>query len=165
MTLAVARHDSPLRPLTLAGRGDALVGLHLPGSGEPAVRGTADALPVLDEARRQLDAYFAGRRTAFDLPLALEGTAFQRAVWTALCTVPYGQTSSYAAIATAVGNPAATRAVGMANHRNPVAIIVPCHRVIGASGALTGFGGGLPAKRFLLGLEQRHSVQPLVLHA
>ena len=164
MTLAVAVHASPIGPLTLSARGDALVGLHLPGSDEPAPTGGDGDASVLAEARRQLDDYFAGVRTAFDLPLAFEGTDFQRAVWPALRAVPYGQTCSYGAIATAVGKPAASRAVGMANHRNPIAIIVPCHRVIGASGALTGFGGGLPAKRYLLGLEQRHSVQPLALH-
>ena len=160
--LAVASHPSPLGTLVLSARDGALVGLHLPGSSDPAPE-ESDTAPVLDEARRQLDAYFAGERTAFELPLALAGTAFQQAVWNALRKIPYGETCRYGALAAAVGNPAASRAVGMANHRNPIAIIVPCHRVNGASGKLTGFGGGLPAKRYLLGLEQRHSVQPLGL--
>lgn len=147
---------SPIGTLTLSARGEQLVGLHLPGSGEPSPTGTVAPTPVLARAAVQLAEYFAGTRTAFDLPLAPEGTDFQRGVWRALCEVPYGETCSYAAIARAIGKPAATRAVGMANNRNPLAIIVPCHRVVGANGALVGFGGGLPAKRFLLGLEQRH---------
>ena len=110
--------------------------------------------PLLTEAARQLDAYFAGELTAFDLPLHLEGTAFQRRCWEALLTIPFGETISYGEQARRAGNPKAARAVGGANHRNPVSIIVPCHRVIGSGGALTGYGGGLDVKRWLLTHEQ-----------
>lgn len=110
---------------------------------------------LLREAHRQLDAYFAGRLREFDLPLATRGTDFQRRVWQALRKVPYGATRSYADIARQLGKPNATRAVGAANGRNPVPIVVPCHRVVGADGSLTGFGGGLDTKRFLLRLESQ----------
>lgn len=155
--------SSPIGTLTLAARGDALVQLHLPGSSDPAPTVTGAPSAVLARAASQLAEYFAGTRTSFDLPLAPEGTAFQREVWRALCDVPYGESCSYAAIARAIGKPLATRAVGMANNRNPLAIIVPCHRVVGANGSLVGFGGGLDAKRFLLALEQRH--KPFELRA
>jgi methylated-DNA-[protein]-cysteine S-methyltransferase len=112
-----------------------------------------DAHPVLAEVERQLADYFAGRRRAFDLPLDFRGTDFQKAVWAALLAIPFGETRSYADIARAVGRPAAVRAVGAANGRNPISIVAPCHRVIGSNGTLTGFAGGLPAKRHLLGLE------------
>ncbi|WP_085809024.1 methylated-DNA--[protein]-cysteine S-methyltransferase [Sphingomonas sp. TZW2008] len=111
--------------------------------------------PVLAAATRQLAEYFAGTRTAFDLPLDPIGTDFQRAVWAALLAIPYGETRSYRDIAAAIGRPTATRAVGAANGRNPLSIVTPCHRVIGAGGALTGFGGGLPNKQLLLALERR----------
>lgn len=113
--------------------------------------------PVIAAAARQLAEYFAGTRTDFDLPLAPAGTDFQRAVWMELLTIPYGETRSYADIAHAIGRPTATRAVGAANGRNPLPIVTPCHRVIGSSGALTGFGGGLPNKILLLDLESRVS--------
>ncbi len=103
---------------------------------------------------KQLDEYFAGRLQRFTIPLSIEGTAFQRSVWRALKTIPYGQTVSYGAISKKIGNPNASRAVGAANGQNPVSIIVPCHRVIGASGKLVGYGGGLPIKTALLELEQ-----------
>ncbi|WP_176590946.1 methylated-DNA--[protein]-cysteine S-methyltransferase [Sphingobium sp. EM0848] len=118
---------------------------------EPRVEGGEH--PVLDGARRQLGEYFAGQRTAFDLPLDFKGTDFQRRVWAALLTIPFGETRSYADIAAQIGKPSACRAVGAANGRNPISIIAPCHRVVGANGALTGFAGGLKAKRYLLGLE------------
>jgi len=105
------------------------------------------------EATRQLRAYFAGERKDFDLPLILEGTAFQLQVWNALREIPYGQTISYLQLAQRIGNPKAVRAVGLANGANPIPIIIPCHRVIGSNGSLTGFGGGLPAKKTLLELE------------
>ena len=108
---------------------------------------------LLRRARAQLDEYFAGARRTFDLPLSPAGTEFQRDVWTTLATIPYGETISYAQLATRVGRPSAMRAVGAANGRNPLPIVLPCHRVIGADGALTGFGGGLPTKQFLLKLE------------
>jgi len=109
--------------------------------------------PVLREAMRQLREYFAGSRRQFELPLEFRGTDFQRGVWAALLEIPYGETRTYGQIAEAIGNPTAVRAVGAANGRNPIAIIAPCHRVIGMSGDLTGFGGGLDAKAYLLSLE------------
>ena len=108
---------------------------------------------ILDEAARQLDQYFAGKRRKFEVALSMHGTEFQRRVWTALQTIPYGETRSYADVARQIGRPEAVRAVGAANGRNPLSIVVPCHRVIGTSGALTGFGGGLEAKARLLALE------------
>lgn len=113
----------------------------------------ADAAPFRD-ATRQLEEYFAGTRCDFDLELAPEGTPFQLAVWRELRNIPYGETISYGALARRIGNPAASRAVGLANGANPIAIIVPCHRVIGANGKLTGFGGGLDIKERLLALER-----------
>lgn len=110
--------------------------------------------PLLKKAADQLDEYFSGTRKVFDLPLLMEGTGFQKSVWEALRTIPFGETRSYQDIAVLIGNPDAVRAVGMANNRNPIAIIVPCHRVIGKDGSMVGFGGGLPIKRFLLELEE-----------
>lgn len=107
----------------------------------------------LREPVKQLKAYFSGKLRNFDVPLAAEGTAFQKAVWDALCRVPYGATASYGDIARTVGNPAASRAVGLANGRNPIAIVVPCHRIIGSNGRLVGYGGGLDHKQTLLRLE------------
>jgi methylated-DNA-[protein]-cysteine S-methyltransferase len=116
--------------------------------------------PVLARAAEQLDEYFAGRRTEFDLPLAeLGGSDFERAVWAQLAEIPYGEMRTYGAVAKAVGDPSAARAVGVACNRNPVAIVLPCHRVVGAGGKLVGFGGGLPTKRFLLELEARVRVE------
>ncbi|GAM00363.1 methylated-DNA--[protein]-cysteine S-methyltransferase [Sphingomonas parapaucimobilis] len=109
---------------------------------------------VLAETVRQLSEYFAGKRRVFDLPLEPVGTDFQRAVWTGLNAIPYGETRSYAALATAIGRPGASRAVGAANGRNPLSIVVPCHRVIGANGTLTGFAGGLAVKQWLLAHER-----------
>lgn len=108
---------------------------------------------VLSETTRQLNEYFAGTRTRFDLPLAYEGTEFQQAVWDALRDIPYGQVESYGQLAARIGRPKSARAVGQANHNNPIAIVIPCHRVIGQNGKLTGFGGGLDCKRLLLDLE------------
>lgn len=109
--------------------------------------------PILVRTARQLEEYFAGTRRSFDLDLDFAGTAFQRAVWAALLTIPFGQTRTYSQIAAQIGHPAAVRAVGAANGRNPISIVAPCHRVIGASGKLTGFAGGLEAKERLLTLE------------
>ena len=114
----------------------------------------ADTAGCLDGVCRELDAYFAGRLTRFETRVAPEGTPFQTRVWTALCDIPYGRTLSYSELARQIGAEKAVRAVGAANGANPIAIIVPCHRVIGADGSLTGFGGGLPVKRALLDLEQ-----------
>jgi len=114
----------------------------------------SDSHPVLLETERQLQEYFAGRRREFTLPLDFRGTEFQRRVWSALLTIPFGQTRSYAQIAQQIGCPAAVRAVGAANGRNPLSIIAPCHRVVGSNGQLTGFAGGLEAKAKLLSLER-----------
>jgi methylated-DNA-[protein]-cysteine S-methyltransferase len=111
------------------------------------------AEPLFLEAQAQLDAYFAGELQRFELPLAPRGTEFQRSVWAALLEIPYGSTSTYSELAAAIGRPSACRAVGAANGRNPLAVVVPCHRVIGAAGGLTGYGGGLQRKRLLLALE------------
>lgn len=112
--------------------------------------------PLIAQCRQQLEEYFAGKRKSFDLPLCPKGTEFQKKVWTALCEIPYGETRTYGEIAAAVGNPKAARAVGMANNRNPISVLVPCHRVIGSGGKLVGYGGGLDKKRFLLDLEQKY---------
>lgn len=122
---------------------------------------TAESSPLVERALAQLTEYFAGARQEFSLPLAAQGTAFQQAVWRALCDLPYGATASYQDIARQIDNPKAVRAVGAANGRNPIAIIVPCHRVIGANGTLTGYAGGLPRKQWLLQLEGSLDQQPL----
>jgi methylated-DNA-[protein]-cysteine S-methyltransferase len=119
--------------------------------GEPEPRGR-DAAPF-KAAADQLDAYFEGERTTFDLPLAPVGSEFQQRVWTALQEIPYGQTESYGEVAERIGSPGAARAVGLANGKNPIGILIPCHRVVGANGSLTGYGGGLDRKRQLLDLE------------
>ena len=139
---------SPVGPVTIAERDGAITHV-LFGECEETGKRTA----LLAEAERQLNEYFAGARRAFDLPLRPEGTPFQRDVWNALRQIPYGETRSYAEIARAVNRPKAFRAVGMANHNNPISIIIPCHRVIGADGSMTGYGGGLDKKRVLLRLE------------
>src|SRR5579871_2890653 len=113
--------------------------------------------PILRQVTDQLRAYFAGELTEFDLPLDLQGTPFQKRVWEELLRIPYGETRSYSFVAGSIGAPKAVRAVGAANGQNPIPIVIPCHRVIGAGGSLTGYGGGLPLKRYLLDLEARHS--------
>ena len=124
---------------------------------EDAAGYTSLETPVLREAAAQLAAYFAGTRTAFDLPLSLCGTPFQTSVWTALTQIPFGQTRTYKDIATQIGNEKAPRAVGMANNRNKIPIVIPCHRVIGSNGKLVGYAGGMDTKKALLELEQRIS--------
>ena len=144
---------SPIGKLTLVADGDALVGVYMENYEVPPAERKPS--PVLERAAKQLTEYFAGARESFELKLAPHGTPFQRAVWDALLEIPFGQTVSYAHIARKIGRPAAVRAVGAANGSNPIALIIPCHRVIGSSGALTGYGGGLPRKRWLLGHENR----------
>ena len=149
---------SPLGLLRLYAQDDELVGVHLPEPGDlPAPLAEPRESAVLRATAAQLEQYFAGERHAFELPLAPRGTAFQERVWRALTAIPYAQTCSYGALARAIGRPAASRAVGSATGKNPIAIIVPCHRVIGASGGLTGYAGGLAAKRWLLEHELRHA--------
>jgi methylated-DNA-[protein]-cysteine S-methyltransferase len=152
--------DTPVGPLTLVAEDDALVAVwmvdqrHHPGD---AAHGPASGPddPVLALAAEQLRQYFAGERTAFDLPLAPRGTEFQRQVWHALLEIPFGETTSYGELAQRLGSPGASRAVGLANGRNPIGIVIPCHRVVGSAGSLTGYGGGLERKRLLLDLESR----------
>ncbi|WP_228973632.1 methylated-DNA--[protein]-cysteine S-methyltransferase [Streptomyces sp. DH12] len=147
--------DSPYGPLTLVATDGVLSGLYMTDQRHrPADETFGDPDPrPFTEAVRQLDAYHAGELTAFDLPLHLAGTPFQRRVWDELRRIPYGETRTYGDLARTLGAPRASRAVGLANGRNPVGIIVPCHRVIGASGSLTGYGGGLDRKRRLLAFE------------
>jgi methylated-DNA-[protein]-cysteine S-methyltransferase len=158
-----ARIETPIGKLLLVGAKDgarlALRGIYFEGAphGSGAVPAAArEDAGAFAEVRAQLDAYFDGRRSAFDLPLAPVGTEFQRRVWTALSSIPYGTTTTYAAIARSIGKPRAVRAVGAANGKNPLSIVVPCHRVIGQDGTLTGYAGGLPRKRRLLELESAH---------
>ncbi len=156
MTIFHRTVPSPVGPLLIAASDAGLHALEFPQNRHP-VRRWSPWEPgdhaVLRETQAQLDAYFAGTLKTFDLPLAPRGTAFQEQVWTTLAAIPYGRTWSYLDLANALGRPTATRAVGAANGRNPLPIVLPCHRVIGANGALTGFGGGLPTKQFLLRLE------------
>jgi methylated-DNA-[protein]-cysteine S-methyltransferase len=159
--------DSPVGPLLLAGDSDALHVLAfgaLPAGGRQMLQASrqreidADWMPdrkgVLKDVQKELDQYFAGKLTKFTTKLAFNGTPFQNQVWKELTRIPYGETISYLDLATRIDNPKAVRAVGMANGANPIAIIVPCHRVIGSNGSLTGFGGGIPTKRALLELEK-----------
>lgn len=139
--------ETPIGPLTLEADENAVTAIRF------SAGGAQDASPLLDAAEAQLREYFAGARRTFDLPLAPHGTAFQQRVWAALRTIPYGETRTYGELAAAIDSPNASRAVGMANHRNPLPIIIPCHRVIGANGTLTGYAGGLEIKRRLLALE------------
>ena len=153
---------SPIGPLTLVAEAGQLTALYLDAQrhrpdeesfGEP---GDPGAAPFAAGARQLAD-YFAGELTAFDLPLAPAGTDFQRGVWAALRTIPYGQTWSYSQLAEKIGRASAVRAVGLANGKNPISVVIPCHRVIGSDGSLTGYGGGLDRKRFLLDLESARS--------
>jgi methylated-DNA-[protein]-cysteine S-methyltransferase len=154
-TLQFRTVDSPVGPLTLAGKDGSLMHLRMVDQTyEPSHDGWEPDQGTFPAAVEQLDAYFAGERLDFDLTLDLVGTAFQRRVWEALLTIPYGETRSYGEIARQIGSPGAFRAVGLANGHNPIGIIVPCHRVIGSNGSLTGYGGGLDRKRALLEMEK-----------
>ncbi|OBG26322.1 methylated-DNA--[protein]-cysteine S-methyltransferase [Mycobacterium sp. E3198] len=156
--------ESPIGLLTLAGHGRVLTNLRMVDQTYEPNRADWSPDPRAFEAVvEQLGAYFAGELTDFDLELELRGTAFQRRVWQALLTIPYGQTRSYGEIAEQIGAPGSARAVGWANGHNPIAIVVPCHRVIGASGSLTGYGGGLDRKRTLLQLEKKRAPADLTL--
>jgi methylated-DNA-[protein]-cysteine S-methyltransferase len=157
--------DSPIGRLLLQTDGVSLTGLYMdvpsrppPGMTDSGQDGSAGPLP---EAVRQLEQYFAGNRRDFELPLRLHGTEFQQRVWHALTEIPYGATWSYGELAKRIGNPNASRAVGLANGRNPISILVPCHRVIGADGSLTGYGGGLQRKQWLLAHEGLGGQRPL----
>jgi len=153
---------SPIGPLLLVADGSGLRQIVFAKNGRPAEAEPdwqQNSSPFRD-LTRQLEAYFAGQLEIFDLPLAPEGTSFQQKVWTELCKIPYGETISYGDLACRIGNPNASRAVGLANGSNPIPIIIPCHRVIGSNGKLTGYGGGLHIKEKLLALEKR---QPRLL--
>ena len=171
--------DSPIGRLKLEEYGNAITALHICMKeadkkevdirkndtidikyGVGKIHTTYNETALLQEAKKQLEEYFDGKRRDFDLPISLHGTDFQKKVWNVLRNIPYGETLSYGEVALRIGNPKASRAVGGANNKNPVMIIVPCHRVIGADGSLTGFGGGLPAKEYLLALEKGNFKMP-----
>ncbi|MGE3772642.1 MAG: methylated-DNA--[protein]-cysteine S-methyltransferase [Gammaproteobacteria bacterium] len=158
MSLYYDRYASPLGEILLVADDAGLAGLHFVDQKHFPKDASDWTLradhPVLVAARAQLEEYFAGRRRDFDLPLAARGTPFQQQVWKLLCEIPYGTTTSYGALAAKLGQPTASRAVGAANGRNPIGIVVPCHRVVGSAGALTGYAGGLERKQALLALEQ-----------
>ncbi|MGH7887370.1 MAG: methylated-DNA--[protein]-cysteine S-methyltransferase [Candidatus Binatia bacterium] len=165
MTLFYKEIESPVGKLRLVASANALVGLLWEEKDPNRVRldGQKNARhhPILVQAERQLSEYFTGKRTQFELPLEPRGTEFQKKVWRSLRKIPFGKTKSYMEIARAIGLPRACRAVGGASGKNPLSIIVPCHRVVGANGALTGFGGGLETKAKLLALEARSSQSPM----
>ena len=156
MILTSLEIDSPVGRLRLLAAHDALCGVYLPAQTAPAATPRADE-PVLVRAADQLREYFAGARRVFDLPLHTGGTEFQRTVWRALTGIGFATTRCYAELAASIDRPGACRAVGAANGKNPISIIVPCHRVIGRDGSLTGYAGGQPAKRWLLDHEARHA--------
>jgi len=145
--------DSPMGPVTVASTGKGIASIHF-GNSVPS-GGLTDP-SANHQTVEQLTEYFEGKRTQFDLPLDVEGTPFQKAVWSELLRIPYGETRTYGEIAKAIGRPGAARAVGMANHENPVAVVIPCHRVIGRDGSLTGYAGGVQLKAQLLSIERRH---------
>lgn len=157
MTLHRRHLDSPVGRLGLVADDAALVAVLWPNDDRVAFDGeiaeVSQPHPILDPARAQIQEYFAGTRQRFDIPLRLVGTDFQQQVWWSLADIPYGETSTYAKQAAAIGRPKAMRAVGAANGRNPLSIVLPCHRIVGADGSLTGFAGGLDAKRWLLDHE------------
>jgi len=159
--------ESPIGELLLLGDGQRLRGLYMQHGRKPArVAPSWERSPGrFATTREQLEQYFAGERESFDLPLELRGGEFELSVWNALLEIPYGQTRSYGQIARRIGHPSAARAVGLANGRNPIALIVPCHRVIGADGRLTGYGGGLERKRRLLELESGQRPLPVMASA
>jgi methylated-DNA-[protein]-cysteine S-methyltransferase len=156
-TMFYTQIESPLGPLLLAADDAGLRQILFVNGRHPARPESSwkeDRVP-LNDGIRQLHAYFGGELEKFDLPLAPEGTPFQLGVWRSLCDIPYGETISYGELAGRIGNPKASRAVGLANGSNPIPIVIPCHRVIGSNGKLTGYGGGLPIKEKLLALERR----------
>jgi methylated-DNA-[protein]-cysteine S-methyltransferase len=161
MTTLYTIFDSPIGELLAAGEGGTLHRLDMRGGRRPVAINPAWQRDdgAFDDVRTQLGEYFDGARTEFELPLELHGNPFELEVWDELQRISYGKTTSYGAVARAIGHPSASRAVGLSNGRNPIALIVPCHRVIGANGSLTGYGGGLDRKRYLLDLEA--GIRPL----
>lgn len=156
-------YQSPIGRLCIEEENGKITGLFMAEEKSCEEREPAGAeTEILEKAKKQLEEYFNGTRKEFQLPFNPRGTEFQRKVWEALTAIPYGQTRSYGEIASAVGNPKASRAVGGANHKNPIMIFIPCHRVIGADGSLVGFGGGIEAKKYLLALEKRNTENALI---
>jgi methylated-DNA-[protein]-cysteine S-methyltransferase len=153
----ISLRETDIGPIGIEGDQGSITALYLPNKAVELPRCEGEETPIVSEAFRQLEQYLAGQLREFDLPLDPEGTSFMKRVWEKLVEIPYGKTTSYKDLAIAAGNPKATRAVGMANARNPIAIFIPCHRVIGSSGKLVGFGGGLELKSWLLELEARNS--------
>ena len=145
--------NSPMGPLTVASTDKGIASIQF---GNTLPEGVVAEPSAIHETVEQLSEYFEGKRTQFELPLDVEGTDFQKAVWNELQRIPYGETRSYGEIAKAIGRPGAARAVGMANHDNPLAVVIPCHRVVGSNGSLTGYAGGLHLKAQLLSIESRH---------
>ena len=152
MTNTYYTYDTPFGSIIIESDGGAIIGIKRESNAKPS--GKKEVSTLTDIAAGQLEEYFAGKRKRFDLPLNPQGTDFQKSVWKALLDIPYGKTRSYKEIAKATGNPKACRAVGMANNKNPIWIVIPCHRVIGTDGTLTGYGGGLTMKQRLLDLEK-----------
>ncbi|CAN5584177.1 methylated-DNA--[protein]-cysteine S-methyltransferase [soil metagenome] len=167
MTAFFCRIESPIGPLTLTSDGTSLTGLYMENhKGFSAIELNLkcdDSAQPFPQTKKELAAYFAGSLKKFTVPLKSSGTEFQKKVWRELQNIPFGEVISYAELARRIDNPKACRAVGLANGQNPISIIVPCHRVIGANGKLTGYGGGLPRKEILLNLEQPSSVKQLTL--
>ena len=149
-------YDCPIGEIGIAEENGAIIRLGFGNKKEEFKGCEIDEVPLIKKTFQQLTEYFAGRRKKFDLPLNPQGTDFQQSVWETLRTIPFGETCGYKDVAVMVGNPKACRAVGMANNRNPIAIIIPCHRVIGRNGSLTGYAGGLRVKQYLLDLEARY---------
>ncbi len=153
----VCQHDSPIGPLYL-GEENGLLSLLVFRENDPRLQGyVSRSTPTLERVKVELEEYFAGKRHRFDVPLRVKGTDFQTRVWQELQVIPYGETRSYKDIAEKVESPKGSRAVGLANNKNPISIIIPCHRVVGQNGKLTGYAGGLDAKSYLLDLEQDHA--------
>ena len=146
--------NTPVGVLTIAEEGGFITNIAF---GERNFDGIMGENAVISQAKAQLEEYFAGARREFDLPLDMRGTDFQKRVWSALLTVPYGRTATYKDVAIKAGSPKGARAVGMANNKNPIVIVVPCHRIVGADGSLVGFAGGIDTKRFLLELEKKNT--------
>lgn len=155
--MAYITMESPVGRLGIAEQAGAITHLWFESRADSRPAGlpaTEERTPLLERAQRQLEEYFAGGRRAFDLPLQPQGTDFQRAVWRALVDIPYGETRNYRQMAEAAGSPKGYRAAGLANNRNPIVVVIPCHRVVGSDGSLTGYGGGLDKKEYLLALER-----------
>ncbi len=156
MAMYLSIYDSPLGPIRLVSNGDALVGLYLDTQEMPGMDFIQEDVPVFTQVRHWLDGYFCGKPTEIDFPLSPAGTEFQHRVWDILLTIPYGETTTYGTIARQLGEKMSAQAVGGAVGKNPISILIPCHRVVGSNGTLTGYAGGLDKKQWLLGHEEEH---------